>query len=495
MSWIRICRGLAGLSMSVLSSTGFAAPLIESGDVLLRNDLQLLVDEQVIDVPVTAWPLAAGDLYRALESVDQEEIPGPAELAFLRVRKMIQSELAIGEWSRTLAVSGSIEPRFLRGFDDTPRDEGEIAARFSWIGERLSLQLAATVVANPFDGDDFRPDGSYLGIALGNWMLTAGWQAKWWGPGRDGSLILSTNSRPAPGIALQRNVSMPFESRWLSWLGPWTLMTFVSELDDSRAVSDARLFGIRASFRPPHTGLEIGLSRAAQWCGDNRPCDLEAFSNLLLGNDNRNVNVAPEDEPGNQLGGIDIRWRLPGNVPAAVYMQWIGEDGRGGGGAIGSWLRQVGMEHWGAVGRFSHRTHVEISDTTCRQGGFGFSGAVPNCAYEHSIYQTGYRYRGRAIGFATDGDSRSYSLGSTLVQSAGQSWNLSLRYMKINRDGSNRPTHTVSVIPTSVTDMLLTHDRQTRIGQISFGVGVSRMAPQLSDSKTELSGFVRWRSQ
>ena len=117
----------------------------------------------------------------------------------------------------------------------------------------------------------------------------------------------------------------------------------MGQLDDPRTANDALIFGLRGSFRPVK-GLEIGLSRAAQWCGDGRPCDGGTFLDLLAGNDNQGVNVAPEDEPGNQLGGIDIRWVLPGQMPVAAYMQWIGEDGRSGGGIIGSWMRQLGLE-------------------------------------------------------------------------------------------------------------------------------------------------------
>ena len=49
--------------------------------------------------------------------------------------------------------------------------------------------------------------------------------------------------------------------------------------------------------------------------------------------------------------------------------------------------------------------------------------------------KTGYRYRGRAIGHPGDGDTLSYSIGSTLVQSGGPVWNVLLRYMEINREG------------------------------------------------------------
>ena len=72
-------------------------------------------------------------------------------------------------------------------------------------------------------------------------------------------------------------------------MGPWTFTTFMDLLDDERYVNDALLFGVRGSFRPPRTGLEIGISRAAQWCGDGRPCDLSTFFDLLVGNDNKGV--------------------------------------------------------------------------------------------------------------------------------------------------------------------------------------------------------------
>ena len=269
----------------------------------------------------------------------------------------------------------------------------------------------------------------------------------------------------------------------------------MTELDDERFVRNALFFGVRGSFRPPHTGLEIGISRTAQWCGDGRPCDADVFLDLLLGNDNRGVNVDPADEPGNQLGGFDIRWSLPRQIPVAVYMQWIGEDGRGGGGAIGSWLRQLGIEHWGTIGTLSHRTHIEVSDSMCREGGFGFSDMKPNCAYDHSIYQTGYRYFGKSIGHPADGDTLSYSMGSTLVQSVGHSWIFSLRYMEINREGAPNSRHTLTPTPQELIDLQISHERHTRYGWFHAGLGYSRLDDEVSGQSTsDVAGFIQWSS-
>ncbi|MEO1201758.1 MAG: capsule assembly Wzi family protein [Pseudomonadota bacterium] len=475
--------------------TAAAEPLAAPGDLRLRHDLQLLNDSGVINMPLTAWPVSLGDVHGALDGAQVADLRPGVEEALERVRNRLAWELAPNSVDLVFGAAISSDARVIRTFENTPRADAEAYGRLTWIGNTFTFNLSATYANDPIDGDELRPDGSYVGVALGNWIVTAGWQDRWHGPGRDGSLILGSNARPAPGVMLQRNRSQPFKSKWLSWIGPWTLSTFMSQLDDDRDVNDALLFGIRGSFRPLK-GLEIGLSRTAQWCGDDRPCDLSTFGDLLLGRDNSGVNVDPQDEPGNQLGGFDIRYSLPRNIPAALYMQWIGEDGRPGDGLIGSWMRQVGIEHWGSIGGLSHRTHFEVSDTLTREGGFGFSDEKPDTAYEHFIYTTGYRYKQRVLGHPADGDSLSYSLGSTLVQSAGHTWNVTLRYMEINRAGSPNERHTLSPTPQERIDAQLSHERETSYGRFYVGLGYSSLDDEATDaSDSEFTAFFRWTSR
>jgi len=214
---------------------------------------------------------------------------------------------------------------------------------------------------------------------------------------------------------------------------------------------------------------------------------------MLRGKDNAGANVEPEDEPGNQLGGIDIRWTLPREIPMALYMQWTAEDTRKTGAQLHQWLEQVGVEFWGTVGGASHRTHIEVADSSARLGALGEGSQVPNSAYNHSIFQTGYRYNSRSIGHGMDGDGLSFSLGSTLVQSAGHTWNLSLRHMEINRIGSPDSRHTLSATPQELIDMQLSYERLTAFGRIYAGVGYSRLDDELSGLTTsDTSGFIRW---
>lgn len=132
----------------------------------------------------------------------------------------------------------------------------------------------------------------------------------------------------------------------------------------------------------------------------------------------------------------------------------------------------------------------------CREGGFGLGKRVTDCAYEHSIYRTGYRYEGRVMGHPGDGDTLAYSLGSTLVQSAGHIWNISLRYMEINRDDAPQPRHTLTPTPQDLTDLQISHERDTRFGRFYAGLGYSRLDDEVTgDTDSDVTAFVQWSSR
>lgn len=70
-------------------------------------------------------------------------------------------------------------------------------------------------------GHDVNVEGSYVAGKLWNQWLVAGQIPTWWGPGHDGSLIRGDASRPVYGVTAQRAVQNAFETKWLSWIGPW----------------------------------------------------------------------------------------------------------------------------------------------------------------------------------------------------------------------------------------------------------------------------------
>ena len=73
--------------------------------------------------------------------------------------------------------------------------------------------------------------------------------------------------------------------------------------------------------------LEIGISRSAQWCGSGRPCGFDTFTDLFLGIDNRgDAGTTLENEPGNQLAGLDVHWTNHWfKTPISLYGQMIAE--------------------------------------------------------------------------------------------------------------------------------------------------------------------------
>jgi len=94
------------------------------------------------------------------------------------------------------AISGAERPTVLRTFSDTPREEGEAGVGVSWVSGRFAAQLSVTAIVDPDDDRKVRPDGSYIGVTLGNFMVSAGWMYRWWGPGGKAS-SLSRRTRDA----------------------------------------------------------------------------------------------------------------------------------------------------------------------------------------------------------------------------------------------------------------------------------------------------------
>lgn len=469
-----------------------AAPWLQPGDARVRHDVQLLADAGVIRAPVTTWPMSWPDIARDVLSADEGAIRSPALLdALRRLRHDAQRAALPGFSGATLAAALAEEPTRMRTFASTPREQSELNFESGWLGDRLAVNVDVTVVSEPEDDREVRFDGSYVGATLGNFILSAGAIERWWGPGHEGSLILSTNARPIPGITIERNVSEPFAWKPLRWLGPWRASVAMGELEGSGvAVPDAWFFAARVNFRPTRW-LEIGLSRTAQWCGEGRPCDLETFADLLVGRDNRGDGLTLEEEPGNQMAGYDARLRSPWPaLPMALYAQMIGEDEAGG--LPSKFLGLGGAELWGSSRIGSHRVHVEYADTACN---FSRSDPEFDCAYRHPLYPDGYTHRRRAIGHALDGDGRMYAAGLGLVRPSGEAWNLLLRRVELNRAGAVPDLlHTVSRVPEELENVEVQYNHAFARGELRLGAGYDRFrGPVPTASVTR--GFIEWRQE
>lgn len=481
---------LTGLPALLLASAAaLADPWLSPGDAGLRHDIAVLADRGVLRGPVMSWPLSWADVARDILNVDAAAtLDAATQAALLRVQRQARRAMRIGEGRLHARTSVAAEPTALRTFSDTPRTEGEVRAGWDWTGERFAARLQGALVADPDDGQRLRPDGSYVGVNAWNFMISAGYMERWWGPGWEGSLILSNSARPIPALAIERNYSDAFKPRWLRWIGPWRASMVLGQLEGSRSdFNDARFLAMRVSFKPLQQ-LEIGLSRSAQWCGEGRPCGLGIFTDLLIGNDNDQP--LSQDQPGNQLAGYDLRWAFK-SMPLALYGQFIGEDEAGG--LPSKFMGLMGAESWGDSRWGQWRAHAEYADTVCT---FNRTPEF-DCAYEHSLYTQGYRYRGRGIGHAMDGDGRMSSAGVLLVDRAGDRWELLVRRVDLNRDAvAAESQHTVAPLAAELTNLEISHTRELGFGRLRLGVGHDDYGLRRDggdDSQTR--GFIQWSKE
>ena len=297
----------------------------------------------------------------------------------------------------------------------------------------------------------WRLDGTYGSMRLGNWLLTVGELDRWWGPGWDGSLLLSSNARPIPAIARRSRILQAVRIE-------------VAELDRLVALYDlhGKNGGTPRRSRSPPGSLARGCLSGRSRTSRLAPCIRFVALNSLLSERRSGVrkgcpatwmrsgmysqvktarvsSSSPEDEPGNQLGGYTVRWGSPAKwFPVSLYYQKTGESGdlNGTSFRIGRQLTLWGAETWWATqAGYMWRAHGEVAYTTCGDSSGG-EAVVFDCAYTNHLFPVeGYRYYGRPVGDSIDGDGRSYTFGLQFMTPRAWSASMLIRYAELNRGG------------------------------------------------------------
>lgn len=469
-----------------------ASPWIDAGDEQTRHHLQNLVDSGAINVPLSTWPLMWSAVKSQLDPLKPAYLNPSQQWSYLYLRHELRKAMEKTSYEKHLHMSNATGT--IGQFGSDARDRQELSLTINYQEQNIALRLNPNVTPDAMDGRELHLDGSFASILLGNWALGIGAIDRWWGPGWESSTILTHAARPVPGVFLQRNHAAPFETPLLSWLGPWQLVTFMGQLESHRAVESPYLWGMRLNLRPLRS-LEIGLSRTAMWGGEGRPNDLDTFGKLLVGNDNRGdagIDPLGLNEPGNQLAGVDLRWSwLAGPVATAFYAQLTGEDEAGM--APSRHIGLGGVELSTMLGEVNLRLSLEGQNSTVNFNDSQKKAA--NVAYEHSIYQSGYRYRGRPLAAFTDNDSEATTLRAQLYFRSGNSLELSYGRLDINTDGSGQnvfgpgrvKTDRISVefsIPVSKKTAI-------QIGLNHFSEPVE-FADQIIESSASLDAFLYW---
>lgn len=413
----------------------WAEPFLSPDNPFIRHEIRLIIDEGSLNEIPNTWPLNLGGLSYGLST---NSIFGWKH-SLLEKKIAEEKESGFGKTSSSFSIRD--DRMTSRGFYSTPHSVYSSNISTSWMDDHFAVKMSLNAFygvkkdwKNRID-EGFAIDGSYVSARLGNWSATVGKVGRWWGPGWDGSLILSTNARPIPAVSVDRRISEPFETKWLSWIGPWSFHSFVGRMEKERTVSNPYLWGMRGEVRPTlFDGLEIGFFRMMQLGGEGYPSNLSVWLDAFFSQDNfHSYQAGKSTEPGNQLAGIDFRWKVL-DLPVALYGQVAGEDEDNF--FPNALFFQYGLEGWKDFGDASLRVFAEYSDLTS----YWWTGdpRTRNVTYSHGRYHDGFRYRGRPIGHWGDQDSQILSTGGLWLIDNETAWGSTLRIGKLNEDGAGQ---------------------------------------------------------
>ena len=388
-----------------------ASPWVNPDNLLIRHDIQILVDSGALNIPTSTWPLAWGDIAYNLNK-NESEMSLIEIASFNRIKDaLIDAEM--GGLSGQTEIKVAKNPDRLTWFSDTVNSKKLIGAQTSFLSKNLSMNLKVEKIPGKTLLNE-----SYLAIARGNYSIEVGSKKRWWGPGWGSSLVLSSNANPIKGLAIERTFSDPFESKLLKWIGPWDFSIMTGELNNSRTIPDPRFFGVRFDFRPI-SNLELGFSRTSIFCGENRSCGLSGFTDMLMDKNDSGYNTL----------SFDFRSsHLINEIPLAFYGQVMGEP-------LKDSMGLFGFETWGLIDSFddleSYRFFIEASSTSCEY--YKSDSDKYGCAYRNDVYSDGYQYDNANIGSTIDGDSIVLSLGGILVANDSQLIKSKISIGQLNR--------------------------------------------------------------
>ena len=397
-------KSLYAAMLATLSLPVFAQSLVLN-DQDLRTDLNWLNQQGVIQISTSTWPMSGDEIQRALSSAKVSNNTQQKVIDSVQTALKAESETAkVGLFAET------DQKNIPQAFGDSQKAQYVGSLELNAGGENWDAKLRVNAEKDPHirSDHDVNVEGSYIAGKLWNQWIVAGQIPTYWGPGHDGSLIRGDASRPVYGFTAQRAEQKAFETKWLSWIGPWQYQAFAGQLNDYTAVPDTRLMGIRLTAQPlPY--LELGASRTFQIDGEGQPGSFKAYWNAFTGKDNEcaDATCSGVGNPSNQLAGFDARLNLQPllAVPVSLYGQYVGEDEAGYLPSKKMYL--AGADYSSSFKNMPYQIYAEWADTRT-------NGDVSAISYNHHIYTDGYYQQGFPLGHAMGGDGQMVSVGGDI---------------------------------------------------------------------------------
>jgi hypothetical protein len=191
------------------------------------------------------------------------------------------------------------------------------AAPYSWLG----LQAQAEAVAGSDGERTGRIEEASVRLGWPQATLEAGRFALWYGPGRHGALLFTTNAKPLIGVRIRNPRPISFPNP-IGFLGVFQYDFFMARIDTGGPYPDSLVSGMRFALRP-NRYLEIGASRALHFGGEGQDESFSTFWDILKGQ-RENAGNTPK---GNSLASVDAKVHLPFRIqPVVLYGEYGGED-------------------------------------------------------------------------------------------------------------------------------------------------------------------------
>jgi hypothetical protein len=369
-----------------------------------------------------------------------------------RLKKEFKAELiALGELEGDL-VEGFIKPiedpyikyLFAENMPDLENQRGDVFGKHSnyRLGFASRMMFFDTVAfyfhpeyVDSSSDSDIKLIEGYGKLALGNLEFELGKDSLWWGPGYEGSILMSNNVEPFKMVKL--STANPIQLPWIfRYFGPFKAVWFLTELEKDRAIPEVKLTGLRFNFKP-HPAVEMGVSRTMMFGGSGIPhVSLWEYLKMWLPQE--------EQEENNQLAGFDVSVLVPlgDKIPVRsikLYGDFAGEDEAGW--LPSNWATLLGMQLNDVFRTGRTDLRVEYADNHVA--------GEPGVFYTHGVYQSGYTYKGRIIGHHMGTDARNFLVRVTHYLT--EDMILGVEYDRQVADPSWRPQQTTDRIGIDLT--------------------------------------------
>ncbi|WP_165481112.1 capsule assembly Wzi family protein [Legionella impletisoli] len=511
---LRMCVvWICGLTL-LFSSLAFSGPFLyvnpydATDSMAIKNDIDLLADYGLISAPVLTWPLPWKSIGSSLLSTESEltvkEAPSFVQLAYFRVLARYKKALSRA-WSPGVFISGGSKLNPFRTFQWQPRSDFEVGGSLEKQNQRIAANLAVNYGKYADVTGDVHLDSSYFYLFLGNWGIGVDKMSRWWGPGFTDSMILSANAPPLPTLTLQRMGADAFETKWLSWLGPWLFTTSLSVGGDDVPIAHPLIWLTNVSLRPLQS-LQLSFSRVSFFAGETRPLNQRMLWNLIKVDNNCNSLTQGQEycnkySPGTEHWEFTMDWNLNKtfNFPANLYLQTIFNDRVPY--SYAPWLYRSGFNPpipgrtaflagsniWFPLKKALVRLYGEFEYTF--QHVYYFWGPMVPQIYGYSKYP--YVYYGKNIGSSLGDEAMGYSLGGIINESNGTSDTFLIRYIKLYYFYYQNPVEEYLRDKVLWVSLGKTFPLPNQFGQVSTQLGyLSNLKGVRYKSST--SGFLVW---